>query len=1386
MPLTRPIGFLCYNNSELARDGYIEPSMSNVIPAEDFNFNKLKRNRKGVSYQLVKDDPNDPTKITNVIETRRLLPAEKLKVEIQFSKTLKNAVTNPIAPGSIPGAAGFFVGNLFSGIGFGGITSGFTDFVYDIIDSKTIINEAITVTQNILDTGIVEFETFPISIFGIVKEFQEGVIDEELFRDAHPQARIELDISGDLIGYIGLDFTGDQTGRIGQHSKGSYQGGPRKRIDGATNSKGQFGETGSPFINIVDSAGDSGNPPEQEVILLPGQNNIFLEIIRDHRKLKFRGDNKDVSGVRYYPFKNREVDDITDHNIRIDTADLNLDDIIYITYLTASERRVRQAMRHKGIVGQGNRFGVSGWNLEIGSEMDIFDYQIRDWIVHSEFPEENAPDSEFKISYNQYVNWKKIEERFNKNISESTTAVEKESLEQEKNEMFNENFRLLEGWRMSSIVTSRLEFMWAADYRGILLMTDRQPAIVVVPFTKIRDLEWFVDYLKSLDFIEKHIDPITKETIYDDLKIEIDRDSDRLKDMEEAPIDIGGAANAVLYDREKVPYYRPFALALQEISPFSEDDNNSGVGIISLDVLLNAFFNSADTGLTSQDFYTELMHSFSQQIQDFFLSFRPSLKDLKFADLSLSVFDWTTSSPTQFIECSDRFPIREFNYNCHTYDPSGGPGIWLTTSYIENQLFEWRPPGGFIESYWKMDTPYFCGDFKRDTRIYIEKVGGNSLDNFSWIYIDTRPDVIDSISIDKDVKKEKSYLSFYDNIVHNSLSYHVFSDGDIHKAYKHLGIDPLKGHSRAFLETDNDPSRINDVHRNQVLLGYNNMLGDSPSFTLGKPITNLESASEQFGLEETFEEDIWSNSSLYDLNFLDEVPKIHNVPFNWAFKNITVDYENIRQSYTPQLETYATVYFEGDDVAVNNFSLKEGPNDNGRNIISIDCSYYNAENIQLLGDIWPNIKINEIKATIIDEFDLKKYKIDEGQSSIVSDGQGKVLVFFADSINSNISVAISNDDTDTWEIHRNIIRLLSDESATFPIALQDSKNDKIHLFYVLNNAYIMYKSIDTKLFLTDDVWKLYQAPDYYNERSLDDDVDEPTSSLNKFTSSGRRLRQGVSYFALGDASSSFFIKQMDINKKIKQKNFNENNNQTIRFDFDGDEEEMDITYNGKSFAVNIDDKGLLRLFFSEERGFSVRVSSNFAKWEYIGRNLPLHKTYFSDSDKEENVPVISNIQIAKNYFNDKMLHVFYFYNNMLLMRRIPSNILNVQYDTDDNKIDRDLRLALQVDSNMEDSRPMFIVGQITDNILQDRLDEISINTTSSSIAIFFPYPGDSIARFDETMAIDTTTQIGAYATREGDIRVIYKDILGNLNAALITGDEVSLEIFYKVDKETLN
>ena len=100
--------YLCYNNGDLIRDGFISTFIrksyrednSLTKPVTTFNFSRLKNRPKGVTY-TIKRLESDPTIIVEVIERKKLLPAEKLMIEIEFSKTMKNAVSHPIGPGAV-------------------------------------------------------------------------------------------------------------------------------------------------------------------------------------------------------------------------------------------------------------------------------------------------------------------------------------------------------------------------------------------------------------------------------------------------------------------------------------------------------------------------------------------------------------------------------------------------------------------------------------------------------------------------------------------------------------------------------------------------------------------------------------------------------------------------------------------------------------------------------------------------------------------------------------------------------------------------------------------------------------------------------------------------------------------------------------------------------------------------------------------------------------------------------------------------------------------------------------------------------------------------------------------------------------------------------------
>ena len=215
--------YLCYNNRDLIRDGFIPTIIEKeYIPVSSFNVNRLKNPQKGVTYIVGRDPITN--EIISVREKKKLLSAEKIKIEIDFSKIMKNAVSHPIPPGPlVPGVVGGLLGNLGMGaIGFGGVTSGLTEITYHIVESRTIINQRLVITQEILDTSIIDFDGFPLSIFGIVKEHVENFGSDKdaanAYKVEHPQANMGTNNAGEIVARIGLAFNNEQLDSLGKFS----------------------------------------------------------------------------------------------------------------------------------------------------------------------------------------------------------------------------------------------------------------------------------------------------------------------------------------------------------------------------------------------------------------------------------------------------------------------------------------------------------------------------------------------------------------------------------------------------------------------------------------------------------------------------------------------------------------------------------------------------------------------------------------------------------------------------------------------------------------------------------------------------------------------------------------------------------------------------------------------------------------------------------------------------------------------------------------------------------------------------------------------------------------------------------------------------------------
>lgn len=220
----------------------------------------------------------------NAIDTNRrgqqvqMLPSDRISVEFQYSirSDITGTSLNSLSPG---GNAGFIAGSLGAGAGFalgsaigcsllGDIEPTKSRFVFHVCKSETKRNARVPITQSMLDEakankGVATYQfggEYPIAFLGITLE--------------------PIDLSEEEIASIGSTF-GNTIGHT------------------ITNE----GLVQAQFVNYDSSSAD----------------NLFIEIVRDPRKFKYRADNNipgdPSSGAN--AFLSASGDDLTDRKIRI-------------------------------------------------------------------------------------------------------------------------------------------------------------------------------------------------------------------------------------------------------------------------------------------------------------------------------------------------------------------------------------------------------------------------------------------------------------------------------------------------------------------------------------------------------------------------------------------------------------------------------------------------------------------------------------------------------------------------------------------------------------------------------------------------------------------------------------------------------------------------------------------------------------------------------------------------------------------------------------------------------------------------------------------------------------------------------------------------------------
>jgi hypothetical protein len=1285
-------GLLCYNNSDLIRDGYIYKSLEREINLGGASNSRIilwerrlkKKPPLGTTYKAIRDSNG---KLIAILEKKQLLPADSIKLWIKFSKVMKSVLQHQVDPGSIPLPSFNLVGlGIGTGNAGGGITSGITNLTYHLCDAETKINKKYKITEEIKKSGIIEMDGYPLSIFGLIREWGDASL-------------------GDNEGHGGLEFTKDQLDEIGKFSSGSYEGGPRVKIDGATDSYGRFGETGDAAVKLDD-------------VIKLNQEDIFIEIIKDKRRYKFRADNIEASGNFGYPFSVKDgYHDITSTSIKIDSSNLSVGETVYLTFSVASERRNRQCVRHDGRVGQGNTIaGLLGWTVEVNSILDIFDYKICDWWVPKEVPSETDSDSKWKLDLKDYV---------------ETLAFPDSG-----------KYDFINGWRLSSVNSIRVQQFWAADYRGILLVTVKGSHFkseVIYPASHIRDHQWFISYLESLDFTYPTGPPGANGEptyLYTDLEKKLE-DKIRKDRLAALLFDVSEFVNTLLFDREKIPYYQPFALALSSMEKSNDSDLDSGVGIPHLD-----------------------------------------LKDLSnpggiWFDLSFAVFDPPYARPILRYSCNEPYEDRLY-YNCHIYDTYENQAAFYPNEYIENTVLGWRAPGGTVQSFWQLETPYFCGNFNTKSRVYIEQMGGNSLNNYSSISVETAPFVSSTISMDKNYYTHESFLVFHDNVTNLSMSNYKISDGGYESILRYVEDDTNKVHSE--FDFGDTPEAMLTSYDNSKYIGYTKVFGEFPTYNFGSSVTNALSNVCRYNYTDFFVHvDLMDTSLTYGLDFSEDIPKI-NLPDGHYIKDITIDYTVKSDASEIVANDNSTVlYFESSQSVISNIVFDNLYKDKMGSLV-VDCKYYFGTPIHFISNMWKHLNITGATATIVDSR-INDYKINSNQMSVVEQS-GQLVIFYADENSGNISVVVSSDDGGNWFKCSDILRLIDGENATLPFTIKDDRLDCVHLFYVLNSSFLMYKQVDIKLFVEQDAFIQYLPRDFY-------DVDSDDSDLEEYSYIGKEIRKGTSYFIDGNSDDEFFIEQQEIANVITDYNVSLElddiqDRKSIRFSFGGDPSHMK-EFMGNAYSITIDGEGNQRLFVVNDGKLSIKIGRDFIRWYYLIDNFNFHKDFFDDSLNEGRLEEIKNIQIVKDEINEDSISVLYFSNGMLFVRHLQAPMLILQEidgEVDDTQIYDHLTITR---GNL--TNPIFLIGEIPEDIRTMRITEMQndVSFNDSAIAFKIPYDEEMVSKFDDRFSVDDYTQALGQTYRDGSVRVFYKDSFGNLNGLTMKGVlNITPEVLYKL------
>lgn len=556
-------GFLSFSFEDLLPHGLIKKKYVRQYPYGMFpSAVDLANPAAGVTYTQVPliDDKGEPVKDSSGsvklvwLEERKQLPADHFSVYFQYTTTSRSQSISLAALAQQGGGPGLgWLMNMGGGLGAVGFmlsntlfTGGFINeqsrFIWQVISSQTIYDSPITITKDILNTGIISMPGYIVGLMGVF---------------AQP-----LNLSDDQKKRIGESYGVSRVPKNGITNSitadGTWDG---RSIDGGT----IYGdETLAPIFPSTDTK------TSREIF---NEKNLVVKILRDDRVISMSTDNRDREGQIYsYTMDIRNQNPIQTKNVKINTSGFKVGDIVYITGCFANSLSFREKIQHKstlyepssiaGLVLTGKEsdptHGTLIENTKVGlqpisSAMEICHYHMAKQKVMVLGPELCTAD------------------KLDKNFLDTTIA----DISSFVRDQAEGKYETIEGWRLSEYNCQIVpKGLYMGDSKGISIVQINDKREIVASSILINrnniNKEWYDAYLKD-NGLESFI--IEEGTILQE------------SDTTGVLFDIS-EINNILEDKDKIPYNATLAKAIQSIG------FGSGMGIPHLDLIIAAQTNS--------------------------------------------------------------------------------------------------------------------------------------------------------------------------------------------------------------------------------------------------------------------------------------------------------------------------------------------------------------------------------------------------------------------------------------------------------------------------------------------------------------------------------------------------------------------------------------------------------------------------------------------------------------------------------------------------------------------------------------------------------------------------------------------------------------------------